>query len=206
MCRSIGVSLATFLLTAVSTIVVWNISKKPEHRFVALFMLTVGSMQLVDVLLWLSIRQKSPSMNMFVSSYILLAVLIAEALVSYYGIKYFFGWSNRAYEALLWIAIPFLAYYWITTCKETTVHPDGYLYWCSDYGYPLSKLIVLLALVLPILFGYPNILLKWLVLAIGISTFVITLAKNTFGTRWCWASNLISVVLLFVVLQEKFFT
>ena len=204
MCRSFETSITTYLATVVSTVIVWNLTTLPIYRFIALIMLVVGHMQLIDALLWTTIRYKWSATNLFVSRYILPTLLATELLASYYGIRYFFGWSNRLYEVILWFGIFCLFYSWLIDCNETIKHTDGYLLWCNDTYRVISQLGFLFLLVFPIIMGYPNILLKWILLGAIIGTFAINFLRSTYGTRWCWSSNIISVILLAVVLYERY--
>lgn len=204
MCKSFEVSITTYIVTLSATVLVWNLTTLPAYRFVALVLFVSGHMQLLDAIVWKSIEYKHDGLNHFVTRYLFLCVLVLELLVSYYGIRYYFGWSNRAYEILMWVAIAAMAYRWMQRCNETGTHSDGYLFWCNDLTDWYIQLAFLFFLVFPIIAGYPNILLKWVVLAAVIGTFVINFMKTTFGTRWCWSSNILSVILLAFLLHQKY--
>lgn len=204
MCKSIGTSIAAFFTTLVSMSIVVSISRKPEHLFVAVFLFTISLMQLADALLWKSIKDGSIKSNLFVSKYILILILVSEFLVSYYGIRYFFGWSNKLYEIILWVVVIRGLYIWSAKCKATDVYTDGYLRWCNKNIKLRDKIGCLFMLVFPIIMGYPNILLKWILLGFIFITFIIQVWYVTFGSRWCWIANPASVLVMLTVVYQKF--
>ena len=206
MCKSIKTSLTTFAITAVSFGIIWLLSSAPQYRFAVLFLFTISLMQLVDAALWVSVRNKLDITNLMISRYVILAVLIAEILVSYYGIRYYMGWSDRRYEAIMWVSIGIMIYRWlyIYDCKKTSVYPDGYLFWCTSHMTWYGKIIFLMLLIIPIIMGYPNMLLKWLLVGGITATFAVNFFNGTFGTRWCWSGNTLVPIILLVVLLERY--
>lgn len=203
MCKSLGSSIAAFFTTAVAMGIVLAISRKPEHLFIVILLLTISLIQLADAAIWVAIKNNSKQINLFITKYVVLAILITEWLVSYYGVRYFFGWSNRAYEVLLWFAVIYVIYTWIQKCKATRVYTDGYLRWCDRNGPMNEKFWFLFFLIFPILMGYPNILLKWVIVGLMVITFTIQIWYDTFGSRWCWIANPASVFVTLTVAYQK---
>lgn len=205
MCKSVETSLITFASTLVITTWVWSNTNKSQgiYRFPAVFILVVSLMQLIDALLWISIESKNIWLNRIASTYLIPLVLSLELLISYYGIKYYFGWSNQWFEIILWISIIILLYRWIPSCKETVIYSDGYLLWCDKFMSNIGRLGFLAILTIPIIVAYPNIFIKWLILGSIYFLFIINFMKGTFGTRWCWMGNFVAPLLLISLFIEK---
>lgn len=180
------------------------VSSTPAHRFFAALVFTISIMQLVDAALWASIRYRGQWLNAIVSAYAIPFVLSLELAMSYYGVRYYFGWSNRWFENVLWLAIATIFYRTVTMCTETVVHRTGYLMWCNMPVEWYSKLAFLAVLTLPVVLGCPNSPIKFLVLAGVFTSFLVNYMDDTFTSKWCWSFNVVAPVLLLLVLIERY--
>lgn len=205
MCKSIKTSLATFIVSAISMAICLLIAPDSNSvKFVALFIMVSASMQIGDALIWRSIYTKNNALNAFVSRYVLLAILLAELAVSYYGVRHFFGWQNRLFEMALWIFMAIFVLGWFWGCYDNPVTransaDGGYLQWCNMNMYSYMKLAFVIFFFAPIFIGMPNSFMKYVILGAGIATFIIHFANDTFGSRWCWSSNVVAILLLVIV-------
>ncbi len=226
MCRSIETSLATFGVSAVCVAyILYRASRTPpvtpsadgvtgvHLRWLAAFVLTFASIQLVDAALWWTIRCGRRDLNRIVSVTVLPLVLMAEPLVAYYGAAYATGGRCRvaAYEWALWCYVAVSAAAWVGTCEwtEPCDADGGYLMWCG--GPPahhpdtigatgaVFRVLFLFFLLAPFYACFPPGYLRALVLGLGTATFVLSFRHVTFGTRWCWGSNAISVFIALVL-------
>lgn len=200
-------SLASFAITIACMITIVAYSPSRKTYFITAFLTTIALMQLVDALIWLSIRRNSQTLNRFASIYLIPAVLSAQLIVSYYGIKYLFGWSNIYYEIALWITVIIICTKWVHDCLRdgplTNTNEDGYLVWCQTKYTHIGKLMFLVALLLPILVGFPNGYIKVAVVLVPTVTFALNYTNSAFGSRWCWTSNIMALIVTAAVFMSK---
>lgn len=210
MCQTMSMSLITFAITAVCMLAIVAHSPGPQTYFLALLLTTVASIQLIDAVIWYSINHNLPAVNRYASIFFYPTILSFEILLSYYGVKHFFGWSNRFYEVLLWLFVIIICTSWVQKCIQygtiTTADKDkdGFLVWCQKTKYThVGKLLFLTGLLFPILMGFPNGMLKLVILTIPTISFIINYTNVAFGSRWCWSSNILSIIILAIILSKK---
>lgn len=207
MCKSFQTSVATFAVTAACMALSVALQPTAPIIFVAIFLICVAMMQIADALLWWSITNDKKQMNKFVSMFFIPAVLTSQILVSYYGMRHVFGWSNVYYEIVLWFNVILMYTSWVRHCirdgPDTTPDENGYLAWCKTSYTHFGKLMFLFFLLFPILMAYPNDAVKWAIIVTITTMFIINYPNPTFGSRWCWTSNLTAVIVFAVILVRK---
>lgn len=196
MCHNIQISLATFAFTAVCCAFVFFTQKSATLKYLSIFTITFAMIQLSDALLWWLIRKKNMGLNRALSLFVVPVILVAELLVAYYGARHYLGWSNRMYEVAMWLYVTVFLGVWFTSCRVTTTTQDQYLKWCGFKFDLVMSLLFLAFLIGPIAMALPNTWLKYVVLVVLVGTFIVNLNHESFGTRWCWSSNVIAVVLV----------
>ena len=201
MCKSIETSLSTFVfsLTCVALSVI--MCKTKEVYFASIFILTCSLMQIIDAGLWWSISHKNRLLNTILSRYAIPIVLTTELLVSYFGVKHLFGWSNQYYEfGLATFVIGMLGTWTFKYCNDanayTLPYNDGYLHWCGVEINHVIRILFIIFLLSPILIGINHDIIKWLITVPIMATFFMNFLNPTFGSRWCWSSNTTSALLL----------
>jgi hypothetical protein len=85
----------------------------------------------------------------------------------------------------------------------TSVGKNGHLRWDWISNKPLPIILYMFCMFFPILFwGHPFIFI------IGIITLIISLIlyrkDNTWGSLWCWTSNIISIYLIYCIFAKEF--
>lgn len=203
MCKTFETSIATFVFSLTCVALSLLKRKTKEVYFASMFILTISLMQLLDAGIWWSIKHKNKLLNNFVSQYAVPFILASELLVSYFGIKYIFGWSNRYFEYGLFIFASFILLSWIFSyCNDKNAYTipctDGYLHWCGVEFNMLFRVLFILFLLTPIVIGLPSKydVIKYLITLPILATFVMNYMNVTFGARWCWSSNIVSGMLL----------
>ena len=203
MCKSIETSLSTFAFSLACVAASAAICPTKEVHFASMFILTFSLIQLVDAGLWWSIRNRNKVLNNALSRYAIPVVLVSELLVSYFGVKHVFGWSNPYYELGLAIFGTGVLGTWIFKyCNNATAYTlpytDGYLHWCGVEINLVIRILFIAFLLLPIAVGMPSkhAILKYLITVPIVATFFMNFANPTFGSRWCWSSNVTSALLL----------
>ena len=203
MCKSIETSLSTFVFSLVCVAASATICKTKEVYFASIFILTFSLVQLIDAGLWWSISHKNRLLNNVLSRYAIPIVLASELLVSYFGVKYLFGWSNQYYEFGLATFVTVMLVTWMFKyCNNANAHTlpynDGYLHWCGIEINSVFRGLFIMFLLSPIVIGMPSnhVIVKWLIALPIIATFCMNFMQSTFGSRWCWSSNITSALLL----------
>ena len=203
MCKSFETSISTFAFSLTCVAVAVTICKTKEVYFASIFILTFSLIQIIDAGLWWSISHNNKLLNNLLSRYAIPFVLASELLVSYFGIKRMFGWSNRYYEYGLATFVTGMLGTWIFKyCNDanayTLPYNDGYLHWCGVEINKVIRILFIIFLLSPIVIGMPSnhVIIKCLIIVPIISTFFMNYMNLTFGSRWCWSSNITSALLL----------
>lgn len=204
MCKSLEISLTTFALTTVCMAASLTLRQTPEVKYIALFVMTFTTMQLVDALIWFSLHRNAPGLNKIASQFLVPTVLSAELLVSYYGAKYFLNWSNRYYEMVMWAIVILLLIVWIRDCIDNPVtqpNKDGNLVWCNRTRYSHFYRIAFASfLVLPFVIAFPNGFIKAITMILVIGGWLWNYTNPAFGSRWCWTSNSVALAVFILVI------
>ena len=203
MCKTFETSLATFVFSLTCVTLSIHVRKTKEVYFASIVILTFSLIQLVDAGIWWSITHKNKLLNNIISRYAVPFILASELLVSYFGIKHMFGWSNRYFEYGLFVFASFILLSWIFRyCNDTNAYTvpyrDGYLHWCGVELHMVVRVLFILFLLTPIAIGLPSKynVIKYLIIIPIIAAFVMNYMNVTFGSRWCWSSNITSLLLL----------
>ena len=190
MCKTFETSLATFVFSLTCVALSVHIRKTKDVYFASMVILTFSLIQLLDAGIWWSIAHKNKLLNKFI-------------LVSYFGIKYMFDWIHRYFEYGLFIFVSFILLSWVFRyCNDsnayTVPYTDGYLHWCGVELHTVVRVLFILFLLTPIAIGLPSKynVMKYLIIVPIIATFVMNYMNVTFGARWCWSSNITSLLLL----------
>jgi hypothetical protein len=216
MCKSVETSLATYAVSLSCVgICLYLAGAGPSSagvRFACMFIMTFATIQLLDAGLWWSINHRAKALNNAITRYAIPAVLVAELLVSYFGANRLFGWRNAYYELGLAAFVAFILLgWWFKFCPSgaasyTAPHPsDGYLHWCGVEFNTLVRMLFFAFLLAPVLLGLPasEATIKYAITVPILLTFFFNLDKVTFGSRWCWSSNITAVALLACVIYLK---
>ena len=206
MCKTIETSLSTFIFTLTCAIISVKICKTKEVFFAAILMFTISIMQLVDAGIWLSIHTKNNKLNDYLSRYAIPITLSCQLLVSYFGVNLLFGWRNQYFVYGLAAFVIFTLTYWPYKCTSNTfTHTDGYLYWCRMTVNHIVILLYNLFLFVPIFVGIPSryTIIKFILLIPIVTTLIINYTKTSFCSRWCWSSNITSLLVLAYSIYTK---
>lgn len=206
MCKNIETSLGTFAITSACMAGIYYLRPTPEIKYIIWFVMTFTTMQLADALIWYSLKNNLPVLNRFASQFFVPSILAAELLVAYYAAKRYLKWSNPYYEAAVWVVATFLVTMWIRDCMADPVtkpHSNGYLVWCNVNIGHISRIIFVLFLLAPFAIAYPNGWIKFSTLFLGVGAWLWNYSNPAFGSRWCWSSNILSIVILVLVALGK---
>ena len=201
MCKGFETSISTFVFSLACVALSATMCKTKEVHFASIFILTFSLIQIIDAGLWWSISHKNRSLNNVLSRYAIPLVLVSELLVSYFGVKHVFGWSNQYYEYGLAIFVTGMLGTWMFKyCNDTNAftlpHNDGYLHWCGVEINKVIRVLFIIFLLSPIVIGINNVMVKCLITVPIIAAFFMNFMNLTFGSRWCWSSNTTSALLL----------
>lgn len=206
MCRNIETSLGTFAVTSACMGAIYYLRPTPEIKYIIWFVMTFTTMQLADALIWYSLGNSMPFLNQLTSQYLIPVILAAELVIAYYAAKKYLNWSNSLYEVLLWIVSVGLIISWIYDCmKDPVTKPgsNGYLVWCNKKSDHMTKIIFFVFLILPFVIAYPRGWIKLAFLLCAFSLWLWNYSNPAFGSRWCWSSNIFSIIVLILVALGK---
>lgn len=202
MCRSLETSLATFAVTFGCMMAILSRRPTPEIKYFVVFVLTFTTMQLVDAIIWYGLHTQQEVVNKLASQTIVPVVLSAELLVAYYAAGHYLGWRNRLYEIALWVYVGVLVVAWVRDCvKDPITRPnaDGNLVWCNTGFNKYSRIFFLFYLLFPLAIAYPNGWIKTATLTLVFGTWLWNYSNPAFGSRWCWSSNSVAIVVTILV-------
>lgn len=205
MCYSVKSSLGAWLITF---IICGLILSKPDkyNSWLPLFILTFTQIQIMESLLWTSIKNNDKDTNEKVTKLLPLILWLQPLANTYLG---YVNSGNNVLFYGIFVYIFIIVYcYFIDQDKnfDTTVGPNGHLEWAqynkegkkefSVLGNKVLCLIYLVGLIGP--FFYMDSELKYAAIAFLCITFVINALKytNEFGSMWCYTSTTLSLVTL----------
>jgi hypothetical protein len=82
----------------------------------------------------------------------------------------------------------------------TKSNKNGNLVWCNKPIGHVPRVIFFVFLLLPFVIAYPNGWIKVAAIACALGTWLWNYSNPAFGSRWCWASNSFSLLVLLLVL------
>lgn len=197
MCRSFGSSVVTAAYSyLIAAFIYWR--NHEIDRQISLIIFTFSSIQILEAMIWWSLQypnQYSDILNR-VGTSLIPVVLSLELLASLLVMSRHVAPSKNELVAYI-IAISLINILWFTNKEPTTtVDPETQsLLWGQTDIDQHSRILFLLFLVYPLLkLSHPT----FLAFAYGIiATFVFSFKyKKTFGSNWCWISNLLSTFAL----------
>lgn len=187
MCKTISTSLVTLAVVLTASFLTFK-----RNRFAAIVIILIGIMQFIDAILWVSIYYNLKSLNELVSTYILPIVFAVQIV----GVYYFSGYRNKWFEIGI-VCLLLTAPKWFILCNATSRDPNGYLQWCNfDIELP-ARCLYLFFLTFPILQTTMDPFDKLVILVSMWSMFLVNFSHGSFGSRWCWSSNIMAFFLLF---------
>lgn len=200
MCKTIQDSVISGTLSYLTGAVLIA-TRKPKYIWLGVFLIVVGTMQWVDMVIWILKQNAMPTLE--ISKYAVITVLVLEPLAAYLGYVYYSGNRFPLYEIAYLLAVPFIVYPWVRDCKETTITADGYLKWCDQtYKSVLNRSIFFAFLVFPFLF-FPDTFIRILMIVGALGLWLYNLNHEAFGSRWCHSFNFVDALILAKVATEN---
>ena len=197
MCWSAEVSLNTFILGLISFCIVVSFNRFPMIN--AFIVLSITLMQLYEYFVWKNIHDKKIIHNL--SFFGPLVILLQVLLINYAFLKN--NERNISILLIIIIAIICMIYNYKNNKFDMEVGENKHLIWywadlpailllfiCFFYLYPLATK----ANILPFIYGLITLLIS----------FYYYYKYKTWGTMWCYFSNLIWIVLIIKTLYLYF--
>ena len=209
MCWNQDISINTFVFSCLALLFIYYTNtftryKTPlfDNPIVYLFFLSVVSMQLIEFFLWRNL--KASDINKYLSklaSFIVILqpfflILIIPALSTRYMMLFIYS--------LFMLTYLFYKKMYSPINFHTSIGKNGHLSWefINLKGYETIFSLLYLLIYLSTVFIINNTLLTIFI----IPSFLISLVyykDNTFGTMWCWISNLFLLYLIINILIIK---
>ena len=219
MCYNETVSLITWIIVVCISILMYK-RNKANDRWNATFIITFTLIQLLEAVLWISIKHNNVHLNQIITRTVLVALWLQPLVQTYMG--YITTGSNFLFILSIVLALVFTYYtiYAITSSKNFYTSPGQscHLVWhqskdsmtsanlstCgnnNDTGLFLTKnkyltILYLIGLFVPLLFMIP----KWqgyVLLFVGITSFTyakLTSSPQEFSSMWCYVAIIYAVV------------
>lgn len=198
MCWNSDISLNTFLFAclALTFIFIANTFTKYkssafDNPLVYLFLFEVASIQLIEFFLWRNLKNKNVNETL---SYIASHVIVLQVMTLILMIKN----TNIKYAFLIILALTYMCVYsYVVTFTEnikfyTSIGKNGHLVWewMNFKGIENIFLVIFLLLyVIPVLLIDNAILATFILISLFISL-IFYYKYKTFGTMWCWLTNI----------------
>jgi hypothetical protein len=115
------------------------------------------------------------------------------------------NYSNNRFPWFELILVSFIvygSYNWINDCNNTTITDTGYLKWCDMELATFTKFVYLCLMLFPLLF-FPNNYIKFTIFFTTIVSWLYNLNKPAFGSKWCYQSNIISIIVPIILYLQK---
>jgi len=197
MCWNADISLITFLFVCFSLVFIYITNtftkyKTPlfDNPFAYLFVFSVGFMQLIEFFLWRNLNNKSLNvlLSKIASGVVILQILFLISLIP----------NTRVRDTLLFLFFLYLISYFYYKERYspiefyTSLGKNGHLAWkwYKFKGYEnIWAIVSLLFYIIPLIFIQNIPLLLYTVTTMILSLYYYY-KYDTFGTIWCWSSNL----------------
>ena len=219
MCYSVESSLKTSLLSFISIIVLFS-SNVPHFKWIALILISWCSMQVGELLLWLTNPRKSCTpMNKLITLTLIPLILLSQPLLVIFGSFFVKPWSACSQNRRMLIlgyciiaSIVFLYYFYENPTKYcTTVTKQGHLNWLlkssedpryeMPYGYYSWIVVGIGSALLLWDISYKALVALFLIPLIG---FIYSLNTDSKSSIWCYYSSYSSMVMLILYGLYKF--
>jgi len=219
MCYSVESSAKTSLFSLVAIIVLFT-SNVPHFKWIAIMLISWCSMQVGELLLWLTNPRKScTSMNKLITLTLIPLILLSQPLLVIFGSFYLKPWSqcsdNRRMLILgyfIIVTIVFLYYFFENPTKYcTTVTKQGHLNWLlkinedprieMPYGYYAWVVAIIVPAFLLWDISYKALFAVFLIPFIG---FIYSFKTDAKSSIWCYYCSYSSIVMLILYGLYKF--
>jgi hypothetical protein len=219
MCYSVESSLKTSLLSFISIIVLFS-SNVPHFKWIALILIGWCSMQVGELLLWLTNPRKSCTpMNKLITLTLIPLILLSQPLLVIFGSFFVKPWSMCSHNRQMLIlgyclitSIVFLYYFFENPTKYcTTVTKQGHLNWLlkssedpryeMPYGYYGWIVVGIGSALLLWDISYKALGALFLIPLIG---FIYSLRTDSKSSIWCYYSSYSAVTMLIIYGLYKF--
>jgi hypothetical protein len=219
MCYSVESSAKTSLLAFISIAILFA-SNVPHFKWIAVMMIGWCSMQIGELLLWLTNPRKScTTMNKVITLTLIPLILLSQPILPILGSFFVKPWSqcskNKRMLIVGYITIVsaiFLYYFFNNPTKYCTiVTPQGHLQWFlknsenmeleMPYGYHMWAFIVAIPAFLLWNISYKSLFILFIVPLFG---FIYGLTTDAKDSIWCYYSSFSAIAMLVVYGLYKF--
>jgi len=210
MCWNADISINTFLFSCFVLLFIYFTNTYTKYKtplfdnpIVYLFILSVVSMQLIEFFLWRNLKNKSvnETLSKLSSFLFILQPLFLMLLIPVLKIK----------KTMLTLYLLFMAFY-LTYKKifspiifHTSIAKNGHLSWefVNNKGYEYIFTFIYLLFYISTAFLVNNFLITLFLIPSFILSLFFYFRDGTFGTMWCWISNLFLLYFLVDILIVK---
>jgi hypothetical protein len=210
MCWNADISINTFVFACFALVFIYFTNtftkyklKEFENPLVYLYFLLIAIMQLLEFFIWRNLKNKSVNtlVSKIASFVVILQPLTIMLMIPNLNIKYYlltiYAIFIMVYLAYKTLYNPIHFYSHVAKNNHLTwewVNLSGYEY-IFYFGYVLLYLLALLFI--------DNFVVSFFVILMLVVSFIFHFKYNTFGSMWCWLTNLILIYFLMQILIIK---
>jgi hypothetical protein len=219
MCYSVESSAKTSLLAFISIAVLFT-SNVPHFKWIAVMMIGWCSMQIGELLLWLTNPRKScTTMNKVITLTLIPLILVSQPILPILGSFFVKPWSQCSKNRqmlIVWYSIivsaVFLYYFFMNPTKYCTiVTKQGHLQWFLKNGENLKQKMPIGYYIWALIVAIPALLLwnisykaLFVVLLLPLFGFIYGLRTDAKDSIWCYYSSFSAIAMLVVYGLYKF--
>jgi hypothetical protein len=210
MCWNADISINTFLFSCFVLLFIYFTNTYTKYKtpffdnpIVYLFILSVVSMQLIEFFLWRNLKNKSvnDTLSKLASFLFILQPLFLMLLIPILKIR----------NTMLTLYLLFMAFYlsykkiFSPIMFHTSIAKNGHLSWefVNNKGYENIFTFIYLLFYISTAFLVNNFLITLFLIPSFILSLFFYFRDGTFGTMWCWISNLFLLYFLVDILIVK---
>lgn len=209
MCRTIKESINAFVISLFVARILYFADYKGKYSNLqktnAILLLSFCFIQLADAAIHYFINSDNSGGNLFVSRYIIPAILMLEIPIMYYATYNLTKKRSIVFELIVFVLCIYGFISFVYSCNKPSVRgEDGFLIWCDN---PIKSNIWKILFFFGILGGtfyYPLNVYKIVFYLVVTLTFLRTYNSDTFGSGWCHYANALSVIWLILFIIEKY--
>ena len=214
MCWNKEVSFGSFIIISLVCVMLFK-RNLPNDRFLAIFIMGYGSMQLLETIIWIGIEYNKPSINK-IGTILASLLLYCHPLIFILGLKYDKLYKNIQNIQTIGLIIGTLILIVGLVRNGMSLFSKTPTYSLTSYVIPKYRhlvwnipdnynLIILFMIIVSILFIFPKnkifmiLLLMYYIVPALYSYFTIPkgLNKNIAGSYWCWIVAFFSFFIYF---------
>ena len=195
MCWNSQVSLNTFIYGIISAIILLLLNNTP-YLYIMVAM-SITSMQLLEYFTWININNKKITRVLSIIGIIIIIIQLFLFTNLIKNKKY----KNSMLSFLLLLLILYFTFVFPTTTLDMVKGENGHLAWLWTDINIMWYIVIFIIYLIPCIFNKWYLFFYFGLISLSISLYFFSKYK-TFGTIWCYISNFIWIILLYISITK----